>query len=1402
MFSTRLRTVLSLLVALGLSFARVHAAGSVNAFSQQEIRQGFRSGRLLAKPKSTASTTDLQQQENAHGATLHRELHSAGIVRVLDFARTADVRNFAQTLRATGLYEYVEPDYIRKPHKVPNDPQFSSQWNLQNTGQSGGTAGADIGAVSAWDTRTTTGSVIAAVIDSGVRTTHEDLVGELWTNPHETAGDGVDNDGNGYVDDIHGINTLASKGTAADADISDNEGHGTAVTSVIAATGNNGKGMSGVAWQTQVMILKFNDAAEGATVSDEILCLNYAVANGAKVVNISYGSSGYSQSEYNAIQAARDAGVIVVASAGNDSASNDTVIEYPASYELENVVAVANTDRTDHLDASSTYGGLVDLAAPGTDIVVCTKDSDSSYAVETGTSFSAPHVTGALAMLAAQFPTDTYRQLINRLLRSVDQLPALSGKVTTGGRLNLNKALTSTSNAPFNDAFANASVISGASSTVRAASIGATTETGEPAVTSGSASLWWKWTAPSSGATVVDTTGSNFDTIATVYTGTTLSSLSQVATNDNYNSSQTSRLTFSAVAGTTYSIAIDGKNGAVGMVVLSVGLAPANDNFANATAITGETGKVNGTNLNASKETGEPTLSGDGSTGVGKTVWYKWTAPSAGDFSFSTFTSSFSPIIGVYTGTSVSALTNVQTDTDVVTITASANATYYIAVDGSDSNSGSFALTYLKGDAIPFGDKVDPSPALMTDGSLVVMDDNSNLIFFRDSSHEFSVHVGGSLDVNTPAVLGTTMMYVSTTTGLYAYNISGTTTWSKTYSGVASSPALASDGTIYIHSDDGVLHALNADGSEKWTASIPGVSYASPAIAADGTIYLGSDNNTFYALNPSDGSVKWTFAAAGQIYSSAAIDSDGTIYFGTLSNQFYALTSVGGLKWSYTAGGNISSSAAIGTDGTIYFGCYDGKLYALSSAGALKWTFTTGDQIRASSPAVASDGTIYIGSYDGNLYGVTSTGTQKSIYTTGAAIRSSPLIDATQGLAFGSEDIREYFIDLGSVGPANSPWPMFKQNPQRTSRAVSSSTAPSITSQPASTAVVAGGSVTLSVSASGPSPITYQWYLNGSAIAGATQATYTITNASDANTGSYTVVITNSIGSVTSNAATVSIATASGIGHIINLSARAVAGTGAKTLIVGFIVGGGSGTKPILVRGLGPSLAARGVTGYLDDPSLKLFSGSTQIANNDDWGTDAEVPAVTSQVGAVALTSAKDAALVLSTTAGGYTAQVTPGASSTSPSGVALAEFYDASGAFTTDTPRLTNISARAQVGTGSQVLIVGFIIGGSTPVKVLIRGLGPELTKQSVIGVLADPTMKLVNQADGSTIQTNDNWGDAPNLSDVQAAMTQVGATALDAGSKDSVILTTLSPGGYTAVVSGVNGTTGVALAELFEVQ
>lgn len=1102
---------------------------------------------------------------------------------------------------------------------------------------------------------------------------------------------------------------------------------------------------------------------------------------------------------------ARDAGVIIVSAAGNDGVSDQYSPNFPASIPLENIVSVANTTRTDTLASSSVYGGLVELGAPGTDILSATKDTDSSYDYETGTSLSAPIVSGSLALVAAQFPTDNYRQLINRLLRSVDKVPALTGKVQTGGRLNLYKALSSAAgdNKPFNDNFADRAKIDGESLSTRGTSVGATSETGEPVHSaSGGASLWWSWTAPRSGKVVLDSSGSSFDTTLAVYTGSLLSTLSQVAANDDANGKTTAALIFSAIGGTSYHIAVDGKGGVSGFVELSLGLVPTNDDFANAAVLPGATGKVAGTLHAATAQPGEPLGSAGGATGQGRTVWYSWTAPKSAQFSFHVPTDALNAVISVYTGSTVSALTNVVSGEYECDFNATSGTVYHIAVDTADSSTEGFTLVYNEGFVLYFGGEIYSSPALSSDAYVVLATNDGRL--FRGKGTDYWVDdLTGFLDVSTPAIGGDGTIYLNTSSSLFAIGTDKTHKWTKEFgSSSAASPTIAS-GNILVHRNDGVLRAYNSAGVELWTAAIPGDGYSSASVAPDGTLYIGSTDHNLYALNGGSGSVKWKYDTGGEINATPAIAADGTIYVGNSASKFLAISATGTLAWAFTTGDGVSSSAAVGADGTVVFGCYDKKVYALTSAGALKWSYAAGEQIRGSSPAVGSDGSVYIGAYDGCLYIISATGTLTKKYTTAGIIRSSPLLLGSLVLV-ASEDGTYYFFPSTGSGLANSNWPTFRQNPQRTG-GKSINTSPSITTQPSTTVVAIGGSATLSVSAQGQDPLSYQWYVNGAAIPGATQSTYTISNASDASAGNYTVVVTNGLGSVTSSVATVSVATASNIGRIVNLSARAVAGTDAKTLIVGLVVGNGTGTKPLLVRGVGPTLglAPYNVPGVLADPALRLIpgGGSNPIASNDDWGTDPKIPALLTQTGAFSFLSPKDSAMAVDLASGGYTVQVT---SSTSASGVALAEFYDATQVFTAETPRLVNISARSQVGTGGDVLIVGFVIGGATPVKVLVRGIGPTLgdSRFGVPGALADPKLTLRKLGTDAPLQENDNWGSAPNVAELQSAMTSVNAFSLPSDSKDAMIVVTLDPGAYTAVISGVNNTTGVALAEVYEIR
>jgi subtilisin family serine protease len=330
--------------------------------------------------------------------------------------------------------ESAEPDYRIYASAVPDDPGFVNCWGLSNTGKNGGKIGGDIDARDAWDARNSAENVVVAIIDSGVRYTHEDLAANMWRNPGEIPGNGIDDDGNGVVDDVVGYNAVERSG-----DPFDDCGHGTHVAGTIGAVANNGKGIAGVCWKVQMMALKFMDASGSGDTSDAISCINYARAHGARVINASWGSSYGSSALKSAITAARNAGIIFVAAAGNEDSNNDQVPSYPANYGLANVISVAAIDNLDELDARySNYGArTVDIAAPGTAVYSTWNDSDTAYTTLSGTSMATPHVTGAVALLFAEYPNETYSSIIARLYAGVDKLPSLEGKCVTGGRLNI-----------------------------------------------------------------------------------------------------------------------------------------------------------------------------------------------------------------------------------------------------------------------------------------------------------------------------------------------------------------------------------------------------------------------------------------------------------------------------------------------------------------------------------------------------------------------------------------------------------------------------------------------------------------------------------------------------------------------------------------------------------------------------------------------------------------------------------------------------------------------------------------------------------------------------------------------------------------------------------------------------
>lgn len=354
---------------------------------------------------------------------------------------------------------------------------------------------------------------------------------------------------------------------------------------------------------------------------------------------------------------------------------------------------------------------------------------------------------------------------------------------------------------------------------------------------------------------------------------------------------------------------------------------------------------------------------------------------------------------------------------------------------------------------------------------------------------------------------------------------------------------------------------------------------------------------------------------------------------------------------------------------------------------------------------------------------------------------------------------------------------------------------PTITSQPTAQSVLAGYGATLSVAVASLPATNFQWFKNGSAIPGATLASLGIPAVATSDAGSYSVVTTNPFGSDTSEAAQITVRP--NPGRLINLSILTALAAAGDAFAVGTVIGGGgtSGPKPLLVRAVGPSLAAFGVGDVLSDPRIELFTGATKSGENDNWGGNQSISSAMAQVGAFPLTvnTSKDAAI--------YAPAVASGASSVVVSavggvrGTVIVELYDATVAstFNVGTPRLVNVSVLKHIGSE---LTAGFVIGGLTPATVLVRAVGPGLAAFGVNDFAADPQMTLFSGQ--AKVGENDNWGNAAALS---SAFSTVGAFALPGGSKDAALLARLLPGSYTVKVSGVGDTTGVALVEVYEV-
>ena len=404
-------------------------------------------GELLVGFKTHASAMQKSSAHHSIGASIVKKYDSISVHRVkipkelsLDAARK-------KYLYSPGV-RFAEPNYIIKiptiesagqkvsNSTIPNDPELANLWGLHNTGQNGGSPDRDIDAPEAWDITTGSENVVVAVIDTGVDYSHPDLAANMWTNTAELNGTpGVDDDGNGFVDDIYGYDFANDDG-----DPMDDHYHGTHVAGTIAAVGNNGLGITGVAWTARIMALKFLAADGTGLTSDAVSCIEYATQMGAHLTNNSWGGGAYSQTLKDAIDAN---GRLFVAAAGNDDLNNDLNPHYPSSYESPNILAVLSTDSNDNRASTSCYGKTsVDVAAPG--VGIYSTSPGNSYRYLSGTSMATPHVSGLAVLLLAQDASLSTNELKAKILLSGEHRISLEHLCITEKRINAYNALNYT----------------------------------------------------------------------------------------------------------------------------------------------------------------------------------------------------------------------------------------------------------------------------------------------------------------------------------------------------------------------------------------------------------------------------------------------------------------------------------------------------------------------------------------------------------------------------------------------------------------------------------------------------------------------------------------------------------------------------------------------------------------------------------------------------------------------------------------------------------------------------------------------------------------------------------------------------------------------------------------------
>ncbi|MCZ4335811.1 S8 family serine peptidase [Shewanella colwelliana] len=439
------------LTPLASAIAGIIAVSSTPVQAKEPTQHEFVKDSLIVVYKDNATKSERASAQRLVRGSI-RDMNADGVddrfsnllngkLARLSLRAGSDIEQAIKVISRHPAVKYAEPNYVIKAAGTPDDPDFVSLWGMNNTGQDGGTADADIDAVEAWDVTTGDSSVVIGVIDTGVDYNHPDLQGNIWTNPNEIPANGIDDDGNGVVDDIHGFSAVNNSG-----DPMDGNGHGTHVSGTIGAKGNNGVGVVGVNWDVTIVGCQFLDAGGSGSTEGAIACIDYMTDLKVnhnvdiKATNNSWGGGGFSQALKDSIESAGEAGILFFAAAGNDAVDNDANPHYPSSYDSDVVMSIASTDRNDNMSGFSQWGlTSVDMGAPGSAILSTTPGNN--YATYSGTSMATPHMTGAAALVWSINPDLSPVEMKQLLMDSGDSNADLTGKTVAGTRLNVANAL-------------------------------------------------------------------------------------------------------------------------------------------------------------------------------------------------------------------------------------------------------------------------------------------------------------------------------------------------------------------------------------------------------------------------------------------------------------------------------------------------------------------------------------------------------------------------------------------------------------------------------------------------------------------------------------------------------------------------------------------------------------------------------------------------------------------------------------------------------------------------------------------------------------------------------------------------------------------------------------------------